>query len=38
VGDIGVIRMTPKADAMLLSGTMSLITIRPDLRTYSERV
>jgi len=38
VGDIGVIRVTPKADAMLPSGIMSPIIIKPDPRTYSEGV
>jgi len=38
VGDIGVISLTPKGDAMLPSGIMSPIIIKPDPRTYSEGV
>ncbi len=38
VGDIGVIRVTPKEDAMLPSGIMSPIIIKPDPKTYCEGV
>jgi len=38
VGDIGVIGVTPKGDAMLPSGIMSPIIIKPDPKTYSESV
>ena len=36
VGDIGVIGITPQQDAMLPSGILSPIIIKPDPRTYSE--
>jgi hypothetical protein len=38
VGDIGVISVTPKKDAMLPSGIVSPIIIKPDPGTYSEGV
>ncbi len=38
LGDIGVICITPKEDAMLPSGITSPIIIKPDPRTYSEGV
>jgi hypothetical protein len=38
LGDIGVIGITPRQDAMLPSGIMSPIIIKPDPRTYSEGV
>jgi hypothetical protein len=38
LGDIGVISITPKEDAMLPSGITSPIIIKPDPRTYSEGV
>jgi len=38
VGDIGVISITPKEDAMLPSGILSPIIIKPDPKTYSESV
>ncbi len=38
VGDIGVIGITPKPDALLPSGIMSPIIIKPDPKTYCEGV
>lgn len=38
VGDIGVISVTPRPDAMLPSGILSPIIIKPDPKTYSESV
>jgi hypothetical protein len=38
VGDIGVIGITPKLDALLPSGIMSPIIIKPDPKTYCEGV
>jgi Tfp pilus assembly protein PilX len=38
VGDIGVIGITPKPDALLPSGIMSPIIIKPDPKSYCEGV
>ncbi len=38
LGDVGVIRITPREDAMLPSGITSPIIIKPDPSTYSEGV
>ncbi len=38
VGDIGVIAVTPKPDALLPSGIISPIIIKPDTKTYCEGV
>ncbi len=38
VGDIGVIAITPKPDALLPSGILSPILIKPDPQTYCEGV
>ncbi len=38
VGDVGVIGITPNPDALLPSGIMSPIIIKPDCKTYCEGV
>lgn len=38
LGDIGVIRITPREDLMLPSGIMSPLIIKPDPKTYTEGI